>query len=31
MPDWHSAGRYDLTDTHMMLTRGGSRMIYERL
>lgn len=30
-PDWHSAGRYGLTDTHMMLTRGGSKTIYERL
>jgi hypothetical protein len=29
--DWSSAGRYGLTDTHLMLTRGGSKTVYERL
>jgi hypothetical protein len=29
--EWASVGRYGLTDTHMMLTRAGSKTVYERL
>jgi hypothetical protein len=29
--EWVPAGRYGLTDTHLMLTRGTSKSIFERL
>jgi hypothetical protein len=29
--EWASLGRYGLTETHLMLTRGSSKTVYERL